>query len=363
MGESDKRINDWFVFCNIDILPEFSSNQSLNGEWDVDVIVNNKVLYSDTFTYTTSNNEKIQPHSHIDTINSYTHHDNFNSNQILDMFELNSNASDLYENNKYEEEIAVLDQMLKSLPEKDIPYNSLEAFSTTQPSEIWGKKGIALFLLGRYAESEAAFDQMIDTSGENDYRSWLNKGEALFAQGEFEKSYNAFTFAKDKCVGPFSDEPIESIIEVTKNKINSVNHGSDSLLSSQDWTELGNVSLVNEFALHDLSYIRIGFYCFQKAVKIDPNNMNAWWGLTKTGNYTDSIEAYSEIIRIDPQNVEAYREMGNLMCSEARNIHDDELYEKAKSASSTAIELDNTGSYSLCNCESYRKGIQYCHSW
>lgn len=83
---------------------------------------------------------------------------------------------------------------------------------------------------------------------------------------------------------------------------------------------------------------------YEKAVKSDPNNPNAYaiWGLAlaNLGNYEDAISKYEKATFLDPKNVVAYNGWGVAL---------DQLkkYEEASEKFQKAIELDNTGDPNL----------------
>ena len=69
-------------------------------------------------------------------------------------------------------------------------------------------------------------------------------------------------------------------------------------------------------ALNYLGKYNEAIVCYDKVVKIDPNNANAWGNkgvaLDKLGKYEEAVECYDKALEIDPKYVDAWNNKGNV---------------------------------------------------
>ena len=179
-------------------------------------------------------------------------------------------------------------------------YEALASFDVTlnilkSSEEASIGKGNALYSLGRYDEAIKAADDVLKTNKTNSLALYL-KGKALFSQGNYEEASKTFNTAS-------INDPTNHTIYFSKGR-------AELQLGNQDAALL-------EFKKASLTGNRSDYYIEQGSIIFkylhDPE---------------EAINAYNKAIQLDPKNVVAYIEKGNVLFNMSKYQDALDVYKK-----------------------------------
>lgn len=225
----------------------------------------------------------------------------------------------LYSLGRYEESIACFDKVLEIDPRDALPWNS---------------KGFSLYKLGRYEESIACFDKALEID-QRYADTWNNKGLSLISLGRYEEAIVCY----DKAL---EIDPRHSIAWSNKGynliflgRYEEAIECCDKALEIDPritfaWNKKGN-------SLYNLGRYEEAMECYDKALKIDPRDANDWGGkgasLISLGRYKEAMECYDKVLEIDPRHSMAWNNKGFSLIFLGR-------YEEAIVCCDKALEID-----------------------
>jgi tetratricopeptide (TPR) repeat protein len=171
----------------------------------------------------------------------------------------------------------------------DVSLNILES------SEAYIGKGNALYSLGRYEEAVKASEAALKID-ENNSRALYLKGKALFSQGKYKDALESFDTAS-------KFDPTNGTIYFSKGT-------AELQLGNQDAALL-------EFKKASMTENRSDYYVGQGNILFkylhDPE---------------EAVKAYNKAIQLDPKNIVAYLEKGNVLFNQSK--YENALYEYMK---------------------------------
>jgi tetratricopeptide (TPR) repeat protein len=152
--------------------------------------------------------------------------------------------------------------------------------------EVSFKKGMSLWENGKFREAIFYFDKAIKRNPK-DARAWYVKAVAFENIGKLEEAIECYD---------------------TAIKINP-----DDLL--EEWVEELRVFWNNKGTmLAELQHYETAIYCFEKALEIDSQFVDAWYNkgfvFSKLNNFDEAVRCYDKALAIDSQHTRAWLNKG-----------------------------------------------------
>ena len=204
----------------------------------------------------------------------------------------------------------------------------------------WNNKGLSLYYLGKFDEAIASFDKAIETNKYDPFPR-NNKGLALYYLGKYDEAIASFDKAIE--ISP-QDSYAWNNKGLTLDNFKKVDKATKALI----WYHKG-------LALYNLGKYDEAIAAFNKAIKIDPQFLDAWNNkgrvLAELKKYDEAITAYDKAIEINPHDSLGWNYKGLA-------LHNLGKYDEAIRAYNKAIELNpqnsdawynRAGFYSLIN--------------
>ena len=177
--------------------------------------------------------------------------------------ELYKQAREFVDEENFEEEIKILDQILKLDP---------------NDAEGWHNRGTALLALEKYNEAINSFDKAI-VINPNHENAWFNKAQTLTKLKKFKGSVESY----------------QKLLEINPNDSQALSEMGNVFLELEDWDEA--IKILN------------------KALDMDPEDSRGWSWLAfaqcKLGNIEEGKKSFQKVIEINPSDDGGYY---NLAC-------------------------------------------------
>ncbi len=257
---------------------------------------------------------------------------------------------------RYNESVAAYDKVIETMPANDTIYAAI----------VWGAKGSVLEKMGEHAEALKAFDKALELNP-SDTIAMKGRGNSLLALGQ--KAEADAAYAKAKLLGYNTSNVMQGKTAdywLKEGRVLEINGSYEKAIDAYDRAidlEPNNATLyiakvrsLNVLATitNNQSKLNESMEIVNKALQIDPKNPNAWelkgevFSLIK--RYNESLEAYDKAI----ENIGSYRQDSRLNQTEfssyiwtSRSISLWQLmrYNESLEAVDKAVQIDLAGNY------------------
>ena len=245
-----------------------------------------------------------------------------------------------------------------------IEENELPEEPTFDSIQAWNNQAIALANLGKYQESIACCDKVIEIDAEN-MGAWYNKGLSLENLGQLIEALECFeraiefgsTFyhawdgkarvlgklekhreSVDCCNRTLEINPVLAPTLITKGiSLGKLGHHKEALECFDEalkinprlhlaWNGKGMV-------LNKLGRLQEAVECYDKALDINPNEDFIWKykgdSLNGLGRYQEAIQCYDKVLELNPQETDAWNSKGNALGYSGRDDEALACYDRA----------------------------------
>ena len=200
-------------------------------------------------------------------------------------------------------------------------------------TEVWFKKGVALFYKGEYEKAASSLAKAINDCDEaiklnpNDYMAWFHKGDAIdySVLGNSKYSHDVANLAYEEAV-----KACDEVIKQDQNDSVAWNYKGLALEAQSKDDEA--IQAYDKAIEINPQYAEAWFNkgcvlpeendsikAYDKVIELDPKNAEAWFnkGIThgNQGNDDEAIKCYDEVIRLVPKNVNAWLNKANALSS------------------------------------------------
>jgi len=205
------------------------------------------------------------------------------------------------------------------------------------------RKGIDLFKSGKYQEASDIFLQLIEKDDRN-HKAWNALGVVYTRTGRYEEADDCY--GKALSIAP-GTAPYQRNQERNRSNLQPKESPPPARHSEEadEWLEKAR-------KLRDLDSYEESVAAFEEALRINPDDADSWiekgqilWELTR---YEDAVEAFDQALRIDPDNYYVYEHKARILRYE--------LNRPEESIEAYSLAIKNLVSY---NTGLYQKGLAY----
>ena len=233
----------------------------------------------------------------------------------------------LFKLEMYKDTIIYCDRALKKFPESKfmlfLKGMSLEKAGSTEEALFafdkviekypeyayaWFVKGVFLHNIKQNSESLECFNKAVELKSD-DFIAWYQRGIVLSESDRFEEAVESFDKALE----------LVSLTSDKKHRMRSVLVDFISGLKEVEFLDsigyakanVEQIYLEKAFALAQLDRHKEAISSYNKAIRINPKNLQSWLGkgaeLQILERYRDSLKCFEKVLKQDPQNVMALR--------------------------------------------------------